>query len=208
MLIHLMPTFYNPYSNVTVSLKSLVIIAGDDNFEYQIPIEELTLKKPFPNKAYFVACRKRKNKAFLGLYAHIDKYDLKEFTVYEEWETILDDKSEYTHFHYIKFNLLDNNFGTVSQDILCWDKYKTEIHKDWIPLNCTPKMEFDTDILRRGVRWDNDIKDGYYFNGIIKQRVEQYNVPTIPHEHLFTLNSDRMPDINIDGFNLTIDGGY
>lgn len=202
MLIHLMPTFYNPYSNLNVSIKKLIFIY-DNGFECEIPIEDLALKKPFPNKSYFVVCRRRKNKAFEGLYLHCKENDVRKFTVYEEWETNLNNEYNYTHYHYIEFNLLDNNFEAISQNFLIWNEYKTEIHKNWIPVNCIPKMEFDTDVLKKGVRWDSDVEDGYYFDGIIKQRVERYYVPTIPYENLLNHNQNKMPDLNIDVFNLT-----
>lgn len=208
MLIHLTPTFVNPYSNIKVTLEQLSIIAGDDNFEYEIPIKDLSLKKPHPNKTYYVACRKRKNKAFMGLIAHIEEEKINKFTVYEKWRTVIDNDIEKEHLHYITFNLLDNEFDTVSQDFLLWQAYSTDIHKDWIPVNCTPKMEFDTEIFKDSPR-RNEIEDGYYFNGIIKQRNEQYYIPTMPHTELFkrgeVLHQNRMPDINLDGFNLIRD---
>ncbi|MGX2950962.1 DUF6012 family protein [Ursidibacter sp. B-7004-1] len=204
MLIHLTPTFINPYQNIKVILKNLIIIAGEDNFEYKIPVKDLALKKPYPNKSYYVACKKRENRAFIGLLAHIEEEKPNTFTVYEEWETITNDDLKYKHFHYIKFNLIDNKHTITSQDFLLWRQYSTDIHKDWIPVSCTPKMEFDTGILRNGTR-SNEIEDGYYFNGILKQRTEQYNVPTIPHIELIergnSLFPNRMPEL-IDGFNL------
>ena len=60
MLIHLTPTFFNPYQNVKVTLEQLSIFVEKDNFEYEIPITELSLKKPYRNKSYCVACGKRK----------------------------------------------------------------------------------------------------------------------------------------------------
>lgn len=105
MLVHLTPTFINPYSNIKVELEYLGILTGKDNYEYEIPIENLVLKKPYPNKMYYVACAKRNNKAFNGLYAHIDEENITEFTVCEEWKTVID-KVERTHFHYITFNIL------------------------------------------------------------------------------------------------------
>lgn len=207
MLIHLTPTFFNPYQNVKVTLEQLSIIVEKDNFEYEIPITELSLKKPYRNKNFYVACGKRKNKAFVGLLAHIEEDQINKFTVYEKWKTIVND-DENDHFHYITFNLLDNKFNAVSQDFTLWRAYGTDIHQDWIPVNCTPKMEFDTAIFENSPR-RNEIEDGYYFNGIIKQRNEQYFVPTIPFAELFkqgeALYSNRMPDINLDGFNLTRD---
>ncbi|WP_101776445.1 DUF6012 family protein [Pasteurella oralis] len=79
MLIYLMPTFINPYSNVKISLERLVIIAGNDNFEYEIPVKELSLKRPYPNKHYWIACKKRKNKAFMGLLAHIEEEGINKY---------------------------------------------------------------------------------------------------------------------------------
>lgn len=208
MLIHLTPTFINPHQNIQVKLKQLSILAGDDNFEYEIPVKDLTLKKPYPNKIYYVACIKRGNKAFNGLYAYIDVDNLKEFTVYEKWETTTPDINKYTHSHYIKFIITDNKFDSISQDFLLWQKYKTEIHKDWIPVNCTPNMELNTGILKNGARYTNSVEDDYHFNGFIKQRVEKYYVVTMPHQELFHQGNlylpDRMPDI-MDGFNLTRD---
>lgn len=207
MLIHLTPTFINPYQNIQVTLKNLIIIAGEDNFEYKIPVKDLALKKPYPNKSYYVACKRKGNKSFVGLLAHIEEERPNTFTVYEEWETITDNDLKHQHFHYITFNLIDNEHTIVSQHFPLWRQYSTDIHKDWIPVSCTPKMEFDTDILKNGAR-SNEIEDGYYFNGILKQRTEQYSVPTMPHTELLELGNrlfpSRMPDL-IDGFNLTRD---
>lgn len=206
MLIHLTPTFINPYNNIKVTLEHLSIIAGDDNFEYEIPIQHLSLKRPHPNKAYYVACRKRRNKSFIGLLTHIREKKLDKFTVYEKWKTVINNDIEYNHFHYITFNMLDNNFDTVSQDFSLWREYGTDIHKDWIPVNCTPKMEFDTECFKNSPR-SNEIENGYYFNGIIKQRNENYSISTIPNTELLErgklLFQDRMPDINLDIINLT-----
>lgn len=207
MLIHLTPTFINLFCDIDVILEKLLIIVNGN--EYEIPIKDLSLKKPYPNKIYYVACRKKRgNKAFNGLYAYIDVDNLKEFTVYEKWKTLTDDDVEREHIHYITFNLLnllDNNFDAISQNFLLWQQYRhSQIHKDWIPVNCTPCMEYHTNILRNGVRYNKDIKD-IYFNGIIKQRNEQYYVPTMPHKELLKrgnfLYSNKMPDIN-DSFNL------
>lgn len=208
MLVHLTPTFINPYSNIKVELEYLGILTGKDNYEYEIPIENLVLKKPYPNKMYYVACAKRNNKAFNGLYAHIDEENITEFTVCEEWKTVID-KVERTHFHYITFNILDSKYSAVSQDHLLWKEYNIDIHQNWIPVTCTPKMELDSanNIAKRSPRWNNGIEDVYYFDGVIKQRIEHYYVPTMPHQKLFELGNtfyrNRMPDINIDAFNLT-----
>ncbi|MBF0786145.1 hypothetical protein E4T80_11810 [Muribacter muris] len=206
MLIHLTPTFINPFRDAKVTLERLSITAGNDRFEYDIPIEDLALKRPFPNKTYYIACRKRKNKAFIGLLAHIEEDEINTFTVYEEWKTITDNGFEHSHFHYITFHLLDNKFNSVSQNFCLWQAYSTERHKDWASVSCTPKMELYAKISKDNPR-RNEIEDGYYFNGVLKQRIEQYYVSTIPHSELFErgeiLFSNRMPDINLDGFNLT-----
>jgi hypothetical protein len=206
MLIHLTPTFINLFCDIDVILERLLIIVNGN--EYEIPIKDLSLKKPYLNKTYYVACRKFRNKSLIGLFVQVEPEQINkftEFTVYEKWKTLTDDDVEREHIHYITFNLLDNNFDAISQNILLWQQYRhSQIHKDWIPVNCTPRMEYHTNILRNGVRYNKDIKD-IYFNGIIKQRNEQYYVPTMPHKELLKrgnfLYSNKMPDIN-DSFNL------
>lgn len=202
MLIHLTPTFINPFCDIDVILERLLIIVNGN--EYEIPIKDLSLKKPYLNKTYYVACRKFRNKSLVGLFVQVEPEQINKFTVYEKWKTLTDD-IEREHIHYITFNLLDNNFDAISQKFLLWQQYRhSQIHKDWIPVNCTPCMEYHTNILRNGVRYNKDIKE-IYFNGIIKQRNEQYYVPTIPHKELLKrgnfLYSNKMPDIN-DSFNL------
>ncbi|KGQ44613.1 hypothetical protein JP28_03855 [Gallibacterium anatis] len=206
MLIHLTPTFINLFCDIDVILEKLLIIVNGN--EYEIPIKDLSLKKPYLNKTYYVACRKFRNKSLIGLFVQVEPEQINkftEFTVYEKWKTLTDDDVEREHIHYITFNLLDNNFDAISQNFLLWQQYRhSQIHKDWIPVNCTPCMEYHTNILRNGVRYNKDIKD-IYFNGIIKQRNEQYYVPTMPHKELLKrgnfLYSNKMPDIN-DSFNL------
>ncbi|MGR3808183.1 DUF6012 family protein [Pasteurella testudinis] len=206
MLIHLMPTFINLYRNVTVNIKRLAI--STENNLYEMDPTLLKVGKPFPNKSYHVVCRKKGNKAFQGLFAHLDDNPIT-FSVIEEWDVVTDNNSlGLIHYHYINFHLLNQEFNAVSQDMLMWDGYKLDIHKDWVPVDCQPKMEFTTNILGRGKRAES-IRDGYYFNGEIKQRIEEYYVPTLSSYdlqiQLDKFYADRAPGIN-DGFNLINNG--
>ena len=82
MRLHLVPKIFNKYADVTAELVSvevpeigLTLVAGID----------IVTRRPYPNKAYHVACRKKGRKAITGLFVDVEEH-LANFTVSTTWK--------------------------------------------------------------------------------------------------------------------------
>ncbi|MFM2588171.1 DUF6012 family protein [Vibrio sp. TBV020] len=111
MLLHLVPQIINRYSNVKVELIDVqlpelnVVLMGG---------KELVVRQPFPNKTYYVACRKAGRKAIQGVYLEVDK-PLTNFSVLTRW------KAQSVWFekvltHRVNYMITDTDFNVVSDD--------------------------------------------------------------------------------------------
>lgn len=178
--------------------------------EICIPEINLTLKhgvdidtrKPYPNKNYFVGCRKQGRKAMEGLLIDIPEHQNK-FTAIYRWNN----EEEGIVTHKVNYIVLDNEFDLVSDNMMLWlsirgsdfknrtpEKMK-HAHDDKsrsnAPVNLQPRMD-----LIQGVRVGH-FKENVNDYGLIDFREETFTLPTIPREQYEFLNFNaRLPSFN------------
>ncbi|WP_375751568.1 DUF6012 family protein [Vibrio sp. HN007] len=198
MLLHLVPQIINRYKEVELSLVDVqipelnVVLTAD---------KDLVVRRPFPNKTYFVACRKTGRKAMHGLFLEVDK-QLKSFTVITRWNA----KSAYwepetgkTLTHQINYTVADSDFDAISDDhTLLYGQF--EFESRWLidftvdpPVNTQPRM--DVLVCEYHSRGENiSLKDEYEGSMMVK-RVEDITIPTIETERLMKrgMHNSRLP---------------
>ena len=181
MLIHVLPKLYVPGGlDAAVRLVDLTIeetglvLKGD---------QDLTIRRPYPNKCYWVGCRKVGQKAVAGLFIETEKF-LSAYTVVTRWainaDTVLT--------HRVEHVVLDGHFDSVSDDMTLW--YATceslgNWHSRWPlcyngmpPVKVQPRM----DVLAPdwgGSKRDVELRDVLSEDGLVIRREERFMVPTI-----------------------------
>jgi len=181
MLIHVLPKLYVPGGlDAAVRLVDLTIeetglvLKGD---------QDLTIRRPYPNKCYWVGCRKVGQKAVAGLFIETEKF-LSAYTVVTRWainaDTVLT--------HRVEHVVLDGHFDSVSDDMTLW--YATceslgNWHSRWPlcyngmpPVKVQPRM----DVLAPdwgGSQRDVELRDVLSEDGLVIRREERFMVPTI-----------------------------
>lgn len=184
MIIHLTPRYYNKYQDVLVDL-----------IDVSIPELSLTLKAgtdlrvctPFANKCYKVACRKKGRKAIDGILIKTDK-PLHNFTVITRWVVNAEISTHQVHYH-----VADSDFNAVTTAQTMWNgwqsitpfKNRTE-SESWQTLR--DKSEPSMLTLPHDLGEDVDDTDWIYNetdrDGIIRNRAEQIEIPTVEPERL------------------------
>lgn len=156
MLIHIEPKLLEPYVytktlllDISIPEFGLILYGGQD----------VIARRPYPNKRYLVACRKKGQKAITGFYVKTEER-IHEYTVYSRW---LIDGEIYTHV--CKHTILDAAHEVVSDD---WTS--------------TPKINNIMEICRPICE---DATDRVDIRGIIKVRVQELQHPTIEIRKLF-----------------------
>lgn len=170
MLLHLAPTFCEWASTPTlidVRIPELNLILREGR--------ELTTRRPFPNKAFRVACRRMGTKAIVGFLVEAPD-SLREFTVLSRWAV----DAEYVATHHVEHVILDRQHGCVSQLSLLWHAYPGASSR-WpaglprlFPMEIDPVMEDLSCLPRRGI-----CEDTVGAEGLIEFRREALALPTI-----------------------------
>ena len=198
MLLHLVPQIMNRYLGVELEL-----------IDVQIPELNVTLKggkdlvvrKPFPNKSYYVACRKAGRKAMHGLYLEADK-QLKNFSVITRWKA----KSEHwttepekVLTHKVNYTVADTDFDVISDDhTLLYAQFGFESR--WLtdyridpPVKTQPRM--DVLLCEYHNHGENISLEDEYEDVVMVNRVEEITVPTVEKERLMKrgMHNDRLP---------------
>lgn len=181
MLIHVLPKLYVPGGlDAAVRLVDLTIeetglvLKGD---------QDLTIRRPYPNKCYWVGCRKVGQKAVAGLFIETEKF-LSTYTVVTRWainaDTVLT--------HRVEHVVLDGHFDSVSDDMTLW--YATceslgNWHSRWPlcyngmpPVKVQPRMDVLAPDLG-GSQRDVELRDVLFEDGLVIRREERFMVPTI-----------------------------
>lgn len=175
MLIHLAPTFCAIASTPTlvdVHLPELNLTLREGH--------ELVARRPYPNKAYRVACRRLGTKAIVGFL--VDAPDgLREFTVISRWAV----DAQYVAIHRVQHSIQDHQHGCVSQLSLLWHAYPGAESRwpEGMPrlfgLEIDPMMEDIGTLPRKGICEDRVRTDGF-----IEFRREVLALPSLEVDRL------------------------
>ncbi|MGK7247395.1 DUF6012 family protein [Buttiauxella agrestis] len=211
MLIHLTPRYYLKYSDVQVDIidvtipeLNLVLKQGSD----------ITIRTPFSNKNYKVACRKKGSKAINGIFIETDE-DLQDFTVITRWAVNGAISRHTSHYH-----LSDSDFDAVTEEDFLWNGFFNtpyrarckEMEEIGIPAKRQSSM-----ITLSGDFNSNDDDNYWVYNefdgdGIIRVRTEYIKIPTVERERLTVpfSGNNRLPayedafDAKVHPYNLTV----
>ncbi len=182
MRLHLEPKILNKYADIDVQLISVEVpeiglkLIGD---------EDIITRRPYPNKQYHVACRKKGKKAISGFFIDVSER-LNYFTVITTWKTSEKD----TLTHTVLYTVADNEYGAVSDNHILLNasseyksRYVGRIASD-APVNSQPRMDVIVDYGKHGRGEIADITDTYSPSGSLTGRLERITVPTIEMERL------------------------
>jgi hypothetical protein len=195
MLIHITPRMYIPHQVNSCELRSLSI----QEFGFSLTSKDLAVRRPYPNKRLWAACRRTGQKAVTGLLLQTEQPAFK-FTVKSQW--VVDDCAE-PFIHVTNYHVLDDEYDCVSDNMLLWYAYEGRGQKwaqRWAPgfeqlspARAAPRMEIfpcgPGVPPREAHRRDIIGKDGF-----IDKRTENFQMLTIEPERLFeSVWCNRMP---------------
>lgn len=198
MRLHLVPKILNKYADVTAELVRIdipeigLILEGD---------KDVVTRRPYPNKQYQVACRKKGSKAITGIFVEVDEH-LSHFTVETLWNLKGPGRELNALVHRVLYTVADRDFGAISDDHVLLhgrDNFKPRaigrIEADR-PVDSQPRMDVIFDHGEHGRGVIADITDKYLSSGVLVERDERITVPTIEVERFDSMSmfSDRMPD--------------
>lgn len=170
--------------------------------------KELVTRRPYPNKHFHVACRKKGKKAMSGILIDSSK-SLNSFTVESRWVVswgVIDYPS--TLLHRCTYIVLDNEFDAVTDNMTLWYRPADQIFRvhqsRWpkesvgmIPMRAEPRMDI-WDAKNGGIERQGDVKDTVR-NGKVIKRTEIFRMPSVEPEVLTTdLSwSKRIPGVDL-----------
>jgi hypothetical protein len=195
MLIHITPRMYIPHQVALCDLVSLTI----KEFGLSLTSKDLAVRKPYPNKRLWAACRRTGKIAITGLLLQTEQ-PVSKFTVESKW--VIDGNAE-PFTHVTNYHVLDDKYDCVSDNMLLWYGYEG-VGKKWerrwapafermSPAQAAPRMEIfpcgPGVPPREGHRRDILGEDGF-----IDKRTENFQMLTIEPERLFeSVWCNRMP---------------
>lgn len=185
MLIHVTLKFYMPYSDFVPKIVDIAIPDLNLVLKGRVDVEA---RKPYPNKCYFVACRKKGRKAMDGILIDTgDGHRLSDFELITRWNL-----GGSTVTHRVKMNITDTEFDAVTDKIILWSGFSGKFlprhptgTENWLPASCQPRMILLPEDNKSDR--DDDIKNIRFNkspNSIIKERIERYVVPTVERTRL------------------------
>jgi len=205
MLLHITPKFFSMTTGATlidleISELGLHLKGGID----------LDTRKPYPNRAYCIACRKKPRGAFDGILIETDRRLKRSgLHVIARWALPAGD----IIMHRVHYKLLDNDFAAASDKSELWHAYHGTPWQNRFP-NWTGRLQRRGDQpvrpRRRGQAVMEDApalgeasfpsKD-IIVDGRLVERVETFSMPTIEPERITreTNASIRMPKL-VDAF--------
>ncbi|HDS0960512.1 TPA: hypothetical protein QDZ28_004266 [Pseudomonas putida] len=190
-LIHLTPHFI--VSQDVKALDLVDVTCTELDFRLQNGID-LTVRRPWPNKDYRVACRKQGQKAILGFLVERELIP-DDFTVVTRWSLHHDRILTHT----VRYSLVDRDYDFVSDLMSMWSSTGDNVyHSRWpdvpeygSPAASQPRMHLDPDQERKGIY--RDFRDD---TGRLCGRDETVYVPTLELGRLKHFSSaDRLPDL-------------
>ena len=196
MLIHVTPRIYLGQTNgvspgpmkcelidVTIPELELVLEEGKD----------VVARRPYPNKNYLTACRKVGQKAIVGILVDT-MLAVQSFSVLTRWAI----NAERTLTRRVNYLVIDEDYDTVSDDMLLWDSRWPEEALGFVPSRAQPRMDVWTAEASLHAR-QGEVKDTYR-DGMIALREETFRIPTIERERLLGQDfivRDRLPSIDM-----------
>lgn len=198
MLIHIVPKLFEPpfsveseVIDVSIPECGLVLIGGQD----------ITARRPYPNKRYLVACRKIGQKAIDGIFIEVDGW-LESYTVATRW---LVDGEVITHI--VEHTVLDQDFDAVTDSVVLWSgRYGTDWATRWPdcyanepPVRRQPSMDVLTNLMC-GTRRPEYVRDVVDSTQRVILRSEPFKLHTVERDRLLGLAKhaqtfERLPDI-------------
>ena len=184
MLIHLVPRLYNKAANVQVELLDvtipelgLVLRGGKD----------IVARRPYPNKRFLVACRKVGSKAMTGLLIEAPAR-LGRYTSIIRWAL----EAELVIKHEVEHVVIDNDFEAVSEEMVFWYGYRgfanrwpDDLYPNSAPVHVQPRMDLFDPEKWGGARTGAEFKDEITTNGVVLNRRERFQMPTIDPARLW-----------------------
>lgn len=187
MFIHLTPSFFLNYSDVSVELIDVAIpelgVVLNNN-------EDVTVRFPAPNKRLHYVCRKKGRKAMYGILLKTDK-PVSDITVITRWRVQGEISVHRVHMHF------EGDDNAASDCIQLWmGRMFTDFRsrtpacaQEWIPASCQPRLTVsvaDRASVREPQIWRNCSAQG-----IIREQSEYFTAATIEPERLFYEKSVR-----------------
>jgi hypothetical protein len=194
MLIHIVPRFFTGNHNIPVQLIDVAVEPFGIVLRQGV---ELAMRQPYPNKCFYVACRKTGRKAMNGLLLDIGPARVNEFEVVTRWAVYADEVVT----HRVRHLVLDDQFDAVSTDMTLWhamceDLGGWESRTPPLPATASPASHMPRMAIMPDDREQRtgDVVDKWNQAGMIKERQEAFSMPSIQRERLqnFRLD-DRLP---------------
>ncbi|MDI9766913.1 DUF6012 family protein [Pantoea dispersa] len=201
MLIHLTPSFFLNYSDVSVNLIDVEIPEVGLHLQNE---KDITIRFPAPNKRLHYVCRKKGRKAVYGILLNTDK-TVTDITVITRWAVQGEVSTHRVHMHIVGaddaatdvIHLWSGVFNTPFRD------KAPDLTKNWNPASCQPRLSVcagDRPSEREPAIWR--LADAA---GIIRQQTEYFTATTVEPERLLTptRSNDRLPAL-VDAFDCTV----
>jgi hypothetical protein len=198
--LHIRPRLFCPFKNValvdlTIEPLGLQLVGGVD----------LATGRPYPNKRYTVAYRKRRRKAIDGILIETAN-PIEEVRYTARW-TI---EAELLVTHRVLYRVLDHDFDAASDNTGFWHSYSAELggwtnrfpagEKGLAPAAVEPMMEVVSRDFER-----HDTEDEIDDEGRIIERRQNLGMPTIGRARLLDTNiNERMPSLD-DAFRVNVE---
>lgn len=192
MYIHLTPSFFLKFSNVSVELVDVQIPELDILLQNG---REITVRFPSPNKRIHYVCRKKGRRGVQGILLNTDK-PVSDITVISRWNVQGSLTVHRVHMH------IEGTDDAATDCIHLWSGEagrpfgdKTPVcAKEWMPAACQPRMTVtaaDKFSGRETAIWRKVDP-----RGIIREQTEFFTAATVEPERLQRDRSwtDRLPD--------------
>lgn len=201
MLVHLNPSFFLNYSNISVDLIDVEIPELSLNLQNE---RDITVRFPSPNKRLHYVCRKKGRKAIHGILLNTDRV-ITDLTVITRWAVQGNVSTHRVHMHIVgddtaatdAIHLWSGVFNTPFRD-------KTPaVASSWVPASCQPRLSVnagDKPSVREPAIWRRADPAG-----IIRQQTEYYTAATVEPERLLSPvgNNSRLPALE-DAFDCKV----
>lgn len=201
MLIHLTPSFYLKYCNISVDLIDVDIPELGLHLQAE---RDITVRFPSPNKRLHYVCRKKGRRAIHGILLNTDKF-VTDITVITRWAVQGDVSLHRVHMH------IEGTDDAATDVIQLWNGVQNtpfrdkapDLTRSWVPASCQPRLTVsagDRPSVREPAIWRRADPAG-----IIRQQTEYYTAATVEPERLLSpwRSYDRLPALE-DAFNCKV----
>ncbi|MEW5511890.1 DUF6012 family protein [Pseudomonas asiatica] len=183
MLIHVTPKILTGKDHHRVDVSLVDVSIPDFGLTLRGGVD-IVGRKPYPNKYYTVACRKVGREAVVGLLLDVDR-QVRDFTITTRWALVADVVVK----HVVKYEILDEEYDAATDCMLIWSGFMgdgtqfqnrwPESAKEFVPASHQPRMDVLAGCGKKG-----DFKDTQTPYGIILERHESIQIPTVERERL------------------------